>query len=87
MWCNGTVTAARKLRIAYNHSLRRLFGIPENNSASEMFVQLNNLKNLELVVRHCNNNNNNKYGLNTSIWKKNISNQKCYTSLTFKSVT
>ena len=26
------------------------------------------------------------YGLNTSIWKKNISNQKCYTSLTFKSV-
>ena len=52
MWYNGTVTAARKLRIAYNHSLRRLFGIPENNSASEMFVQLNILKNLELVVRH-----------------------------------
>ena len=52
MWYNGTVTAARKLRIAYN-SLRRLFGIPENNSASEMFVQLNNLKNLELVVRNC----------------------------------
>ena len=37
MWYNGTVTAARKLRIAYNHSFRRLFGIPENNSASEMF--------------------------------------------------
>ena len=53
MWYNGTVIAARKLRIAYNHSLRRLFGIPENNSAGEMFVQLNNLKNLELVVRHC----------------------------------
>ena len=53
MWYNGTVTAARKLRIAYNHSLCRLFGIPENNSASEMFVQLNNLKNLELVVRRC----------------------------------
>ena len=53
MWYNGTVTAARKLRIAYNHSLRRLFVIPEKNSASEMFVQLNILKNLELVVRHC----------------------------------
>ena len=26
------------------------------------------------------------YGLNTSIWEKNISNQKCFTSLTFKSV-
>ena len=43
MWYNGTVTAARKLRIAYNHSLRRLFVIPEKNSASEMFVQLNSL--------------------------------------------
>ena len=53
MWYNGTVTAARKLRIAYNISLCRLFGIPKNNSASEMFVQLNILKNLELVVRHC----------------------------------
>ena len=41
MWCNGTVTAMRKLRIAYNNSLRRLLGIPKYNSASEMFVQLN----------------------------------------------
>ena len=41
MWYNKTVTAARKLRIAYNISLRRLFGIPKYNSASEMFVQLN----------------------------------------------
>ena len=31
----------RKLRIAYNNSLRRLLGIPKYNSASEMFVQLN----------------------------------------------
>ena len=53
MWYNGTVNAARKLRIAYNISLRRLFGIPKNNSASEMFVQLNILKNLEYFVRHC----------------------------------
>ena len=38
MWYNGTVTA---VRIAYNISLCRLFGIPKYNSASEMFVQLN----------------------------------------------
>ena len=38
MWYNGTVTAIRKLRIAYNNSLRRLLGIPKYNSASEMFV-------------------------------------------------
>ena len=41
MWYNGTVTAMRKLRIAYNNSHRRLLGIPKYNSASEMFVQLN----------------------------------------------
>ena len=41
MWYNGTVTAMRILRIAYNNSLRRLLGIPKYNSASEMFVQLN----------------------------------------------
>ena len=41
MWYNGTVTAMRKLRIAYNNSLLRLLGIPKYNSASEMFVQLN----------------------------------------------
>ena len=41
MWYNKTVIAARKLRIAYNISLRRLFGTPTYSSASEMFVQLN----------------------------------------------
>ena len=41
MWYNCTVTAMRRLRIAYNNSLRRLLGIPKHNSASEMFVQLN----------------------------------------------
>ena len=41
MWYNGTVTAMRKLKIAYNNSLRRLLGIPKYNSASEMFVQFN----------------------------------------------
>ena len=35
-----TVTAMKRLRIAYN-SLRRLLGIPKHNSVSEMFAQLN----------------------------------------------
>ena len=41
MWYNCTVTAMRRLRIAYNNSLRRLLGIPKHISASGMFVQLN----------------------------------------------
>ena len=42
LWYNCTVTAMKRLRIAYNNnSLRRLLGIPKHNSASEMFVQLN----------------------------------------------
>ena len=41
MWYNCTVTAMRRLRIAYNNSLRRLLGIPKHNSASRMFVRLN----------------------------------------------
>ena len=43
IWYNCTVTAMRRLRIAYNNSLtsRRLLGIPKHNSASGMFVQLN----------------------------------------------
>ena len=40
MWYNCTVTAMRRLRIAYNNSLRRVLGIPKRNSASGMFVQL-----------------------------------------------
>ena len=41
MWYNGTVTDMRKFENAYNNSLRRLLGIPNYNSASEKFVQLN----------------------------------------------
>ena len=41
MWYNCTVTAMRRLRIAYNNSLRRLLAIPKHNSASGKFVQLN----------------------------------------------
>ena len=39
MWY--TVIAMKRLRIAYNNSLRRLLGIPKRNNASGMFVQLN----------------------------------------------
>ena len=41
LWYNCTVTAMKRLRIAYSNSLRRLLGIPKHNSASEKFVQLN----------------------------------------------
>ena len=41
MWYNCTVTAMRRLRIAYNNSVRRLLGITKHNSAGGMFVQLN----------------------------------------------
>ena len=37
---NYTVTAKRRLRFAYNNSLRRIFGIPKHNRASRMSVQL-----------------------------------------------
>ena len=39
MWYNCAVTAMRRLRIAYNNSIRRLLGIPKPNSASGMFVR------------------------------------------------
>ena len=31
----------KKLKVAYNNSLRRLLGLPSHNSASGMFVNLN----------------------------------------------
>ena len=50
MWHNGTVTAMKKIRIAYNNSLRRCLGIPKYNSASEMFVQ-HNIKSFGELLR------------------------------------
>jgi len=41
LWYNSTKTAMKRLKIAYNNSLRRLLGIPKYCSASEMFVCLN----------------------------------------------
>ena len=41
MWFDCTITALKKLKVAYNNSLRRFMGLPWRNSASEMFVNLN----------------------------------------------
>ena len=41
IWFDSTVTAMKKLKIAYNNDLRRLLNLPKYNSASEMFVNLN----------------------------------------------
>ena len=51
MWYNCIVTAMRRLRIAYNNSLRRLLGISKHNSASGMFVQLN-IKSFRELLRN-----------------------------------
>ena len=41
LWYNFTLTAMKKIEIAYNNSIRRLFFLPKHNSASEMYVNLN----------------------------------------------
>ena len=38
MWFNNTKSAMKKLKVAYNNSLRRLLSLPTYNNASEMFV-------------------------------------------------
>ena len=40
MWFDCTKAALKKLKIAYNNSLRRLMFLPWRNSATEMFVNL-----------------------------------------------
>ena len=54
LWYNCIVTVMKRLRTAYNNSLRRLLSIPKHNSANEMFVQLN-IKSFDELMR------NNKY--------------------------
>ena len=41
MWFDTTKSAMKKLKVAYNNSLRRLLSLPTCNSASEMFAVLN----------------------------------------------
>ena len=40
MWFDCTKTALKKLKVAYNNSLRRFMILSWRNSASEMFVNL-----------------------------------------------
>ena len=35
LWYNFTLTAMKKIKIAYNDSIRRLYFLPKHNSASE----------------------------------------------------
>ena len=41
MWSDSTKSEMKKLKVAYNNSLRRLFSLPTYNGASEMFAVLN----------------------------------------------
>ena len=41
MWFDTTKSAMKKLKVAYNNSLRRLLSLPTYNSACEMFAVLN----------------------------------------------
>ena len=41
MWFDCNKTALKKLKAAYNNSLRRFMGLPWRNSASETFVNFN----------------------------------------------
>ena len=40
IWCDCTKPALKKLKIAYNNSMRRCMFLPCRNSATEMFVNL-----------------------------------------------
>ena len=40
-WYDSTKAAIKKLKVAYNNSLRRLLGLPSHNSAIGIFVNLN----------------------------------------------
>ena len=52
LWCNFTLTAMKKIKIAYNNSIRRLFFLPKHNSASEMCVNLNIMSFGELLRKY-----------------------------------
>ena len=40
MWFDCTKTVLKKLKVAYNNSLRRFMTLPWHNSASKMFANL-----------------------------------------------
>ena len=51
MWFDCTKTALKKWKVAYNNSLRQFMGLPWHNSASEMFVNLYNIKSFGEMFR------------------------------------
>ena len=51
MWFDTTKSAMKKLKVAYNNSLRRLLSLPTYNSASEMFAVLNIPSFGELLIK------------------------------------
>ena len=52
LWYNFTLTAMKKIKIAYKYSIRRLFFLPKHNSASEMCLYLNIMSFGELLRKY-----------------------------------
>ena len=52
LWYNFTLTAMKKMTIAYNNSIRRLFFLPKHNSASEMCANHNIMSIGELLRKY-----------------------------------
>ena len=52
MWFDSTKTALKKLKIAYNNSLRRFMKLPWRNSASEIFVNFLNIYSFDKVLMY-----------------------------------
>ena len=52
LWYNFTLLAMKKIKIAYNNSIRRLFFFTKHNSASEMCVNLNIMSFRELLKKY-----------------------------------
>ena len=49
LWYNFTFTAMKKIDIAHNNSIRRLFFLPKHSSGSGMCVSLNSLSFREML--------------------------------------
>ena len=52
LWYNFTLTAMKRIKNAYNNSIRMLFFLPKHNSASEMCVNLNLMSFRELLRKY-----------------------------------
>ena len=52
LWYNFTLTAMKRIKNAYNNSIRMSFFLPKHNSASEMCVNLNLMSFRELLRKY-----------------------------------